>query len=233
MAQISFEMNYCNLYEIDTTPHGPSRTWARVGAGINAVEWEGNEEVSQDPYYDGDGMSSSDVTGGQLVGTFEGHRKYGDPAQDYIAGMLLDYGEGRKTNFRWIAPDGATLEGEVTIANIMPQGGDPNAKSDFSFEVHFNGMPSFAAGDAEEAPESVSAEAVTVVEGETSAVEATITPTEAAPALAYEVEDDTIAEVLSDGTVVGVKAGSTKGRVKSMVRPLVSAEFDITVSESV
>ena len=89
------------------------------------------------------------------------------------------------------------------------------------------------AGDAEEAPESVSAEAVTVVEGETSAVEATITPTEAAPALAYEVEDDTIAEVLSDGTVVGVKAGSTKGRVKSMVRPLVSAEFDITVSESV
>lgn len=231
MPQISFEMNYCNLYEIDLTPNGMSRTWARVGAGINAVEWEGNEEVSQDPYYDGDGMSSSDVTGGQLVGTFEGHRKYGDPAQDYIAGMLLDYGEGRKTNFKWIAPDGQTLTGEVTIANIMPQGGDPNAKSDFSFEVHFNGMPTLEAVRASEAPTSIEAQPVTVGVGGLASIVATVMPEGAAPALAYEVEDDSIADVTADGVVKGVANGTTRVRVKSLVRPLVNVTVEVTVGD--
>lgn len=229
MSDISFTLNYTNLYLINTTPGGPSKTWERIGAGINSVEWEGNEEVSQDAYYDGEGLASSDVTGGQMVGTFEGHRKYGDPAQDFIASLMLDY-SGRKTDFRWIAPDGQTLEGEVTVANIKPQGGDPNAKSDFGFEVHFNGMPQYTAGDANEFPESVTCSAVTVKVGASIAAGATVSPSGSSPALVYGVEDDSIATVDADGNVTGVKAGKTKLSVKSAVKPLVNVSCDVTVS---
>lgn len=230
MSDIAFTLNYTNLYLINTTPGEAEKTWARIGAGINSVDWEGNEEVSQDAYYDGDGLSSSDVTGGQMVGTFEGHRKYGDPAQDYIASTLLDYGDGRKTDFRWIAPDGQILEGEVTIANVKPQGGDPNAKSDFGFELHFNGMPAYEAGDAAEFPEAVTCSAVTVKIGASTAAGATVTPSGASPALVYGIEDDSVATVDAEGNVKGVKAGKTKLSIKSAVKPVVTATCDVTVS---
>ena len=230
MSDIAFTLNYTNLYLINTTPGADVKTWERVGAGINSVDWEGNEEVSQDAYYDGEGLSSSDVTGGQMVGTFEGHRKYGDPAQDFIASTMIDYGDGRKTDFRWVAPDGQILEGEVTIANVKPGGGDPNAKSDFKFEVHFNGMPSYVPGDASAFPESVTCTAVTVKVGASIAAGATVTPAGASPALVYGIEDDSVATVDASGNVHGVKAGKTKLSIKSAVKPLVNVSCEVTVS---
>lgn len=229
---IGFAMNYANLYEINVTPEAAAPTWERVAAGINSVEWEGNEEVAQDSYYDGDGLSSSEVTGGQIVGTFEGHRIHGNPAQDFIASRLVAYGADRKTDFKWIAPDGQTLEGIVTIANINPQGGDPNAKSDFGFEVHFNGMPSFTEGDSDTFPEAIQATAVTVKVGGTASVNPTITPEKASPAVAYAIEDTNIATVDANGTVKGVKAGKTKVTIKSCVRPIIAIQADVTVSGS-
>ena len=232
MADLAFTQNFTHLFEIDVTPDGASRTWARIGAGINSVSWEGNEEVAQDPYYDGDGMAESEVTGGQLVGTFEGNRCYGDPAQDFIASLLMIYGEGRKTSARWTQPNGDVLYGDVTIANISPQGGDPNAKSDFSFELHFNGMPDFTVGDADTFPTAVEVEAVTVTVGESVSAEAAVTPEGASPALVYIVEDDSIATVSSDGMVSGVAQGSTNLMVKSAVKPSIRSTVTVTVSPS-
>ena len=232
MSDIGFAMNYTNLYEIDTTPYGDSRTWVRVGAGINSVSWEGNEEVAQDPYYDGDGLSSSDVTGGQIVGSFEGHRVYGDAAQDYIAGLTLKYGEDRKTNFRWTQPNGDQLEGIVTIANIAPQSGDPNAKSDFGFEIHYNGMPKFTSGNASEMPNSISASKPTlsVSAGSSDVITVTVEPESASGSVVFAVEDESIATVGSDGTVVGVANGETEVSIKSCVRPSVVTSVKVTVS---
>lgn len=227
---IAFAQNYTNLYEIDITPGAAQRTYVRLGAGISSVEWEGNEEVAQDPYYDGEGFNSSEVTGGQLVGTFEGHRCYGDPAQDYIASLLLAYGEDRKTNFRWTAPNGNVVEGGVTVANIAPQAGDANTKSDFSFEIHMNGLPTFKEGNASEFPDEITAEEISVSENETAKITATIMPTGASPAVVYAVEDRKIATVDSDGTVHGVKAGTTNVSIKSCVRPTVGTTVQVTVS---
>src|SRR5690625_6438271 len=36
--------------------------------------------------------------------TFSGHRKYGDPAQDYIFSLLLEPGPARRTELRWTLP---------------------------------------------------------------------------------------------------------------------------------
>lgn len=234
MSDIGFAMNYTNLYEINITPNTATKTWARIGAGINSVEWSGNEEVSQDPYYDGAGLASSDVTGGQMIGTFEGHRRFGDPAQDFIAGLLLKYGEDRKTDLRWTQPNGDKLEGEVTIANIAPQSGDPNAKSDFGFEAHFNGMPTFTPGNAEDMPESISASSspISVEVGASQKITASVTPTTASPAVVYAVDDPDIATVDSDGTVHGVAEGETEVSIKSCVRPSVAASVKVTVTEA-
>lgn len=232
MSDIAFALNYTNLYLINTTPDAAEKTWERIGAGINSADWEGNENVAQDAYYDGEGQASSDVTGGQMVGTFSGHRKYGDPAQNFIASTLIDYGDGRKTDFRWVAPDGQILEGEVTLVNVKPGGGDPNAKSDFSFEVHFNGMPTYVPGEATSFPESVACTAVTVKVGASVAAGATVTPSAASPALVYGIEDDSVATVDALGNVHGLKAGKTKLSVKSAVKPLVNASCDVTVSSA-
>lgn len=229
MTDIGFAKNYTNLYEIDVTPDADAPTWARVAAGINDVNWGGNENIAQDAYYDGDGMASSEVTGGQIVGTFSGHRVYGDPAQDYIASLLLDYA-GRHTNFKWTAPDGAVLLGGATVANVNPQGGDPNSKSDFGFEMHYNGMPSFTPGDASTFPESITATAVTVAVGATAAVGATVAPATASPALVYGVRDRDIATVDAEGNVVGIAEGETEVSVKSAAKPSVRTVVKVTVT---
>lgn len=229
MSDIGFAKNYTNLYKINVTPGADAPTWARVAAGIDSVSWAGNENIAQDAYYDGDGMSSSEVTGGQMVGTFGGDRKYGDPAQDYIASLLLDY-NGRHTDFEWTAPNGDVLTGEATIANIQPQSGGPNEKTAFGFEVHYNGMPEFVPGDASTFPESIDAKEVTVAAGETVSAAAKAMPATAAPALVYGVRDDDIATIDAEGNITGVAEGETEVSIKSAVKPTVRTVVKVTVT---
>jgi hypothetical protein len=131
-----------HLFEINVTPGG-TPTYERLAAGLNNFEPSMNEEVAQDTYLDGDGFASSTVTGAQLIITFSGHRKYGDPAQDFIFENMLELGASRETDFRWTLPDGAKIEGPCTIANIEGPSGDANTKGEISFEVHFNGKPTY------------------------------------------------------------------------------------------
>lgn len=229
---IGFAQNHTNLYAINITPDGPDKTYARVGAGINSVSWSGNENIGQDAYYDGDGLSESDVNGGQIVGTFSGHRKIGDPAQDFIASLLLSYGTSRRTDFMWTDPAGNVLEGKVTVANINPQGGDPNAKSDFGFEIHYNGMPTFTPGDAAQFPDAVTCEAVSVAVGATVAANAAVEPEGSSPTLFYAVDDDGVATVDALGNVTGVEEGTCNLNVKSAVKPTVQKTVEVTVTAS-
>lgn len=133
-----------HLFELNTTPGTQPGTYARLGAGLNNFEPSFNEEVDQSTYLDGDGFGESDVTGAQLILTFSGHRKYGDPAQDFIFSKAFSLGEERKTDFRWTQPDGTIIEGPCTIANIEGPSGDANAKGEISFEIHFNGRPQYS-----------------------------------------------------------------------------------------
>jgi hypothetical protein len=135
-----------HIFELNTTPGVTPGTYARLGAGLNNFEPSTNEEIDQSTYLDGDGFSTSTVTGAQLIITFSGHRKYGDPAQDFIFENMLELGTGRETDFRWTQPDGTVIEGPCTIANIEGPSGDANAKGEISFEIHFNGKPTVTPG---------------------------------------------------------------------------------------
>lgn len=146
--QEGFVLQSAHRFFIDTEPDSPIPTedeaYARVGAGLTSFDPQWNEEIDQTPYLDGDGYGSSDVTSAQLVIAFEGHRKYGDEAQDFIASLQSKLGEQRKTNFYWVDPAGDKYSGQVTIANIVGASGSANEKSSFSFEVHFNGKPTYS-----------------------------------------------------------------------------------------
>lgn len=131
-----------HLLEINTTP-GSEGPFVRLAAGITSMEPDPNDEVAQDRYFDGEGFAETDVIGAQLVLTFSGHRKYGDPAQDYIFSLLLEPGPARRTELRWTLPDGSNFEGPVTIAAITGPGGEAGAKGEIGFELHFNGKPEF------------------------------------------------------------------------------------------
>lgn len=115
-------------------------TWLRLAAGISSFEPDTNEETSQDHYLDGDGFAETDVTGGQLIIAFEGHRLTGDAAQDFIFSKQLVFGDARKTVFRWTLPDGTTqYEYPCTIAGIKGSSGAAGEKGEIEFEVHANG----------------------------------------------------------------------------------------------
>lgn len=227
---ISFANNWTYLFFINTTPGASVKTWKRVGAGINNVDPNGNEVISQDPYYDGEGGSNSEVTGGQNIVAFAGHRKVGDPAQDYIAGLRYQYGEARKTDYMQIEPDGTIVEANVTIANIKTHGGDPNAKGDFSFETHFDGAPSLTPGEAKEFPTEITCEPITISNATPVSANPTITPEDASPSVVYAIEDDSIATVDALGNITPIKDGETKLNIKSAVLPTVQCTVEVTVS---
>lgn len=132
-----------HLIEINTAPGTGPEDFARLAAGITGLDPDVNDELAQDKYFDGEGFGESDVTSAQLVLTFSGHRKYGDPAQDYIYGQLLEVGPGRRTELNWTLPDGSKFEGPVTIANITGPSGEAGSKGEIGFEIHFNGKPEF------------------------------------------------------------------------------------------
>ena len=115
----------------------------RLGAGLSSVDTEGNEEVDQTPYLDGEGFATSDVTGGQPTFSFEGHRLFSDDAQNFVFEKQYTYGMSRRCYFKVESPNGDEVAGEATIANIEGPGGDANAKGEVSFEVHFAGKPTF------------------------------------------------------------------------------------------
>lgn len=138
-----FELQYKNNFEIDVTPESDVETFERLAAGITSVEPSNNEETDDSAYYDGEGFSESDVIGAQLVLAVSGHRKYGDPAQDFIFSRFLEIGNARRTNFRWTTPVGEIFEGNITISAIEGPSGEARAKGEIGFEIRFNGKPTY------------------------------------------------------------------------------------------
>ena len=141
----TFELNFYDLFEIDITPEGASRTWKRLGKGISGFTPNLNENKDQTPYLDGNGWGSSDVIGKQLTFDATGHRVIGDDAQDYIASKYMALGDDLKTNFRAYDSRGVCKSGSCTINNIVVGGGDAQGKKEFSFSIDINGQPAMTA----------------------------------------------------------------------------------------
>ena len=139
-----FNLNHKNLYQIDTKGGNTKdsvteATWALLAGGISSITQNAADTVDNQSYYDGDGESSSDVTGLNDGFAFTGNRKVGDVAQDFIVGLKHKTGEGRKVNIRHTSPDGKVETAQYTLSNIVITGGAANAKETLSFTAGPNG----------------------------------------------------------------------------------------------
>jgi hypothetical protein len=146
-----FPLNYKNKFEIDTLGHtDPTQVaeanWARLAAGINTFTPAAGDTTDNTPYFDGNGFSSTDVTGKNYSIAFSGNRLEGDAAQDYVASKDFAVGDAVKTLLRWTRPDGTVIIGCVTLNAIVVSGGAANAKETFSFTSNFNGAPTVTSG---------------------------------------------------------------------------------------
>jgi hypothetical protein len=138
-----FELMNRHKFELDVNPLGVAN-YALLAVGISNVSPANNEALSQDNYLSGAGFGETDVIGAQVVLAFTGHRNYGDQAQDFIFSKSLEIGTSRRTNFKWTEPNGGVFTGSCTIANISGPSGDAGAKGEISFEIHFNGKPTYS-----------------------------------------------------------------------------------------
>ena len=131
--------------EIDITPAGPARTWAKLCAGFNNISEAMNETVQQYFFLCGKGQGVNYVTGMAPSMTFAGIRVIGDPAQDYMFAQKYELMSARDTHFRLTrtAEDGtkSIVSANVTFANMSDVSGGTTDGSAISVEMRFNGAP--------------------------------------------------------------------------------------------
>lgn len=131
--------------EIDITPAGPARTWAKLCAGFNNISEAMNETVQQYFFLCGKGHGVNYVTGMAPSMTFAGVRVIGDAAQDYMFGQKYELMSARDTHFRLTrtAENGTTsvVSANVTFANMSDVSGGTTDGSAISVEMRFNGAP--------------------------------------------------------------------------------------------
>ncbi|MDN4600042.1 hypothetical protein P5G61_02290 [Paenibacillus sp. F6_3S_P_1C] len=89
------------------------------------------------------GWTRRAVTGKSLSFSFSGKRNYGDPGNDYVAGLLLGTGQEVETIFEWTMPSGAKLTMDCVINLTTPAGGDATNIDGLEFELLSDGKPEF------------------------------------------------------------------------------------------
>lgn len=142
------DINYQYGFFVDITPNAATPTYAEVSEGINNFEKTMNETVKSFNFLSGQGWGSTEVTGGQLQVKFTGDRVRGDAAQDFIydPARRYSFGDTRKTRFKITSPGGYAVTGQCTLAKVDSKGGDSDASTAITFEVHFNGKPVITPG---------------------------------------------------------------------------------------
>ncbi|MBC6163296.1 capsid protein [Listeria booriae] len=115
--------------------------WLPLAAGIQSVSPDSDETTDDTAYYDGGGSKEVTVTGITESYTATGHRKYGDKAQDLIAGKFRKTGDDRNLLFQIKQPDGITVAGLASVTEIKPFGGDAAEKGEFSAKISFKKVP--------------------------------------------------------------------------------------------
>lgn len=228
---LDFAPNYAHTFEINITPDSDKVTWANALVGITEAAPASDETVSEDTYYNDLGDTDSSVDAVKVSIAFTGHRKYGDPAQDFIQGRSLMVKKKRVTDYRWVWPDGTTLTGKTTMADLIPGSGmgEATAKGDFTWTAKLNTIELVPATNAL-MPTGVTCGEVSVTTKAPKAVNAQVQPQGCNQKCHYAVADDTVATVSPDGTVTGLKAGTTKLTVKAAAMPSVSTTVDVTVT---
>lgn len=90
-----------------------------------------------------EGWGDAMMTSKKLSFSFSGKRTYGDPGNDYVAGLAWKSGNDVVTKFEWELPSGAKVTFNCIVNVSTPGGGDSTALDGLEFEVLCKGKPEF------------------------------------------------------------------------------------------
>lgn len=95
-----------------------------------------------------EGWGNGMMTSKKLSFSFTGKRAYGDPGNDYIAGLAWKSGNDVVTKFEWTMPSGAKVTFDCLVNVTVPGGGDSTAVEALEFEVICKGKPVYTEASA-------------------------------------------------------------------------------------
>lgn len=90
-----------------------------------------------------EGWGDAMMTSKKLSFSFQGKRTYGDPGNDFIAGLAFKSGNDVVAPFEWEMPSGAKVTFSAIINVTTPAGGESTAVDALEFEVKCKGKPTF------------------------------------------------------------------------------------------
>lgn len=92
-----------------------------------------------------EGWGDAMMTSKKLSFSFSGKRTYGDPGNDYVAGLAWKTGNDVVTKFEWELPSSAKVTFDCIVNVKTPGGGDSTALDGLEFDVLCKGKPTFTA----------------------------------------------------------------------------------------
>lgn len=124
------------------TPETKPEEFLPLETYITNIEAANTEESESVAYYHGDGTPETEVLSLAKGYNVTGERYYGDPAQDLIAEMEGQLGEGRKLWHKIIRADKEVeFVGVATVSEIVVDGGEAGANEAFSCTITFDKYP--------------------------------------------------------------------------------------------
>jgi hypothetical protein len=145
-VQPYFPHNWRYDVEIDTAggldpTNIENAKFASIAAFTTNIVPAPGDVINNTAYYIDKDASNAEVTGHAKTYAITGNVLIGDPACDYILNLekMDATGNDAKTLMRLTYPDGTTKVMSVTVENIVPAGGNGNAKANLTFTLAQNG----------------------------------------------------------------------------------------------
>lgn len=191
------------------------KDYLRFAHQIQTIEDDSDEDTDDFGDYAGDGTAQTILNGRKEVWNFEGFYDPEDPAHQLLASLRRKTNDDdRKIWHKIIETNGDTVEGVAKAMEIKAGGGDATDYEDFEGHLDYVSTPDVT--PKADAPVKVTGATITPVTasvevGKTAKLSVTVAPTNATDSTGkWAVADNTVATIATDGTVTGVKAGSTQ-----------------------
>lgn len=112
-----------------------------LARGVLSVGSEGDENVEEFAYYDGDGTPESDVISVKKNHPVEGHFYDDEPSHKFIRNKEFATGDERKCMYKQVRSTGETLIGVATLLDINTTGGPAEEYAPLACTISWDKKP--------------------------------------------------------------------------------------------
>ncbi len=136
---------YALTFGVNTSGRGSDATTVVKDTTALSIAIDG--KVEEWTPLDAEGWTRRLMTGKSITITMGGKRNYGDPGNDYVAGLAYKNGQDCNSVFSVIFPDGSKLSFDCVI-NVTGLGGESTNVDALSWTVLSDGKPTYTAASA-------------------------------------------------------------------------------------